>query len=72
MVRGSEYLDYLEIVAGIEVDAGDYVTLRREKRGFLTWEEILTFSDIKIHRVRPTYACDATPKKGEQDCEEDE
>lgn len=43
-----------------ELESGDFVTLFRTNKGFLTEETLLTFSNIEITITEPTYACYAT------------
>lgn len=55
-------MDDQELLAAIEKDleSGDFVTLSRIKKGFLTEETILTFSNIEITFTVPSYACYAS------------
>jgi hypothetical protein len=45
-----------------ELESGDFVTLSRVNKGFLTQETLLTFSNIEIQYTVPTYACYASPE----------
>jgi hypothetical protein len=54
-----DFFSWVRELSDIEIASGDYVTLSRHVKGFMTYETLQTFSDIIIKRKRPTYAYDA-------------
>jgi hypothetical protein len=69
-----DFLLWVKETSDKELANGDFVTLSRTIHGFITEECLQTFSGIKIHRKRPTYACYATTEREsyEDSCEGDE
>lgn len=53
-----------------ELESGDYVTLFKTNKGFLTEKTLLTFSNIEITITEPSYACYApTEWESQEDSE---